>query len=122
MTAFSVIALSAAFGAGGAFLEAYIVARSSALGQALIGLSGAWLGIVVGPVMGFVLYGAVFRKAVSLGEFLLVAGLSLAAGCVAALFVPPPGWWAGIVTIMAAILSSVVIAAFRMPKGLANRR
>ncbi len=90
-------------------MEAFIAARSAGIGEALIGFSGAWLGVLVGPILGVILFKTILRGTLSISEFLVVSGVSVGAGFLAATFLPPPGWQAGGATILVAVISTTLL-------------
>ncbi len=109
----SVIILSAVFGAAGGFLAAWVAARTIDIGRVFFGISGAWVGIVLAPLAGMILYRAVLHSVLYLHEFLLMALCSIGLACISAALVSPPGWSAAVSALVCMFLVTLYWAGRR---------
>lgn len=88
----SVVILSAAFGAAGGFFAASIAARQIDVGRVFFGISGAWIGVLLAPLVGVLFYKTMLRSVLYLHELLVMAFSSIAVACITARLLRPPGW------------------------------
>ena len=109
----SVLILSAVFGAAGGFLAAFVAARTIDVGRVFFGISGAWVGIVLAPLVGIILYRTVLHSVLYLHELLLMALLAIGLACITAALVRPPGWGSAASALLCMFLFSVFWARRR---------